>query len=96
MVVMEINVAKVSKIVGGIAAFIVASGVIYTSSLNAFDTAHDEFITVNELSEVFDDRRVAEIKKFIRRMQWQENNGGLTPQQQWELSDAYDELEDLQ
>ena len=37
-----------------------------------------------------------ELKKFIRRLEWQVNNGGLTPQQQWELSDAYDELEDMQ
>ena len=93
---MEINLAKASKIAGAIAGTIVAVGVIYTSSISAFDSAHKDYVTVGELAKVFESQDEKELKKFIRRLEWQVNNGGLTPQQQWELSDAYDELEDMQ
>jgi ATP-dependent DNA ligase len=93
---MEIDVVKASKIVGGLAAFIVASGVIYTTSLSAFDDAHKEFVTVGQLAEVFDNQDLKKVKKRIRRLEWQQNNGGLNPEEQWELSDLYDEQEDLQ
>ena len=96
MNLVEVDVIKTSKIVGGIAASIVAAGVIYSTTVDAWTNAHADFVTVGALVEAFDDQRAAGVKKFIRRLEWQQDNGGLTPQQQWELSDAYDELEDLQ
>jgi len=87
---------KVSKIAGGIAAFIVAAGVIWTTSLNAFDTAHKEFVTVGKLVEEFTKMELREIKKEIRRLEFIKATEGLTVRQEWELTDLYDQLEDLQ
>ena len=93
---MEIDLAKASKIVGGVAAFIVASGVVWTTSLDAFESAHADYVTIGALEQAFNKQDLRDIKKEIRRLEYQQQNGGLTDRQQWELSDLYDELEDLQ
>ena len=93
---MEIDLTKASKIVGGIAAFIVAAGVIYTTSLSAFDKAHLEYVTVGALEKAFNAQDLRDVKKEIRRLEYLEGHGGLTDRQQWELTDLYDESEDLQ
>ena len=87
---------KASKIVGGVAAFIVAMGVIYTTSLSAFDTAHEDYITIGSLEQAFNKQELRDIKKEIRRLEYEKDRGGLSDREQWELSDLYDELEDLQ
>ena len=87
---------KVSKIAGGVAAFIVAAGVIWTTSLNAFDTAHKDYVTIGSLEKAFNAQDLREVKKEIRRLEYEEQHGGLSDREQWELSDLYDELEDLQ
>ena len=108
---MEVDLVKISKIAGGIAGFIIAIGIIWAFSLSAwenahgdyvpvkgdtFDEIHADFITVGALIEAFDKQALKKVKKIIRRLEYQQANGGLTERQQWELSDAYDELEDLQ
>ena len=87
---------KVSKIAGGVAAFIVAAGVIYTTSLGAFDKAHMEYVTVGALEKAFNAQDLRDVKKEIRRLEYLKGQGTLTDRQQWELTDLYDELEDLQ
>ena len=87
---------KVSKIAGGVAAFIVAAGVIWTTSLDAFDTAHKDYVTVGSLEQAFNKQELRDTKKEIRRLEYEKQNGGLTDREQWELTDLYDELEDLQ
>ena len=93
---MEIDVVKASKIVGGVAAFIVAAGVIWTTSSDAFDKAHQDYVTIGSLEEAFNKQDVRDIKKEIRRLEYEQSHGGLSDREQWELSDLYDELEDLQ
>ena len=93
---MEVDVIKCSKIVGGIAAFIVAAGVIWTTSLSAFDNAHSDFVTSSGLSDAFLKQDIRELKKSVRRLKYLQQSEGLTDRQQWELDDAQDELDDLQ
>ena len=93
---MEVDIIKASKVVGGVAAFILASGVIYTTTLSAFDSAHKDYVTINALTEAFNKQELRDIKKSIRRLEYLQQSEGLTDRQQWELTDLYDELEALE
>lgn len=92
---MQIDIIKASKITGGIAAFIVAAGVIYGTSVDAFDKAHEGFVTVGQLSDVFLQEDIKNTRKLIRLLEWQRDNGGLTEREEFLLQDAYNELDEL-
>lgn len=56
----------------------------------------NEYVPVGALQKAFQERDIRDIKRDIRKLEWLQNNGGLTDRQAWELDDLRNELEDLQ
>lgn len=55
-----------------------------------------EYVPVGALQKAFTERDIRDIKRDIRELEWQRDNGGLTDRQAWRLNDLKHELEDLQ
>lgn len=55
-----------------------------------------EYVPVGALQKAFNERDIRDIKRDIRELEWQRDNGGLTDRQTWRLNDLKNELEDLQ
>ena len=91
---MEVSTLTKGIIAG--AAFMAAVGGIYSYSASAFNSLHEDFVTIGSLNDAFVQKEMRDTKKLIRRLESKRDNEGLTERDKFDLEQLYNDLEEMQ
>jgi hypothetical protein len=89
------HLSKVAKGIIYTGSLATALVIIFTASSMAWDYSHSGYITVGALAQEFTKKDIKILKNAIASHEYDQEHGGLTDKQEWELKRMRLELEEL-